>query len=92
MRRDEIDMNENFSDLSVENINLFIDNMLPIDSTSESDENFNVNLEASIDETIEHLEKILKLEALSDNELAELYATEAELQEDITILDFDDEY
>jgi hypothetical protein len=70
----------------------FLDTILSTNYTSENSEIFNINLEASIDDTIDKLEKILHLEALSDDELADLYATDCELHDDIDALDFDGAY
>ncbi len=72
--------------------NSFLDTTLLSNSGSENSKNFNINLEASIDDAIEKLEKILHLEALSDDELADLYATDCELHDDIDVLDFDGAY
>lgn len=93
MNNDDLNMNEfSFDEIHKETMNSFLDDILPISAISDNHDMFNVSLEASIDNTIEMLEKVLNLEALSDDELAELYATDAELHEDIEMLDFDDSY
>ncbi len=72
--------------------NKFLDTILLSNSGSENSESFNINLEASIDDAIEKLEKVLHLEVLSDDELADLYAADYELHDDINVLDFDGAY
>lgn len=77
--------------LKQDNIDSFLDN-IPMDMITESDETFNVMLDVNIDNTIEQLERILKLEALSDEEWEELHASDDALQEDIEMLNFDSAY
>ena len=93
MKNDDLNLNDDIIfDFNKSNIDTFLEAMIPISGMSDNDEIFDANLEASIDDTIEKLEKILNLEALSDDEMIELYAIDDELHDDIDILDFDGEY
>ena len=90
---DDLNMNDDIGlNFNNSNIDIFLEATLPFNTGLEGDEVFDAHLEATIDDTIEKLEKILKLEALSDDELAELHTIDAELHEDIDMLDFDDRY
>jgi hypothetical protein len=90
---DDLNMNDDITlDFNHSNIDNFLETMLPLNTGSDSDEVFDVQLDTLIDDTIEKLEKILKIEALSDDELAELHRVDAELHEDIDVLDFDATY
>ncbi|MFT6072305.1 MAG: hypothetical protein ACJAXL_000842 [Alphaproteobacteria bacterium] len=53
------------------------------------DEETTQEFDASIDQAIDDLERILKIQALHDNEWSEIYEPEIEFHDDIQTLDFE---
>lgn len=90
MNREDMNTSELEFDPNKTNIEGFIERILPTNSATEDSEVFSVTVETAIDEVIDQLEKILNLQALTDDEWAQLYEEEQELHDDIEMLDFDD--
>lgn len=93
MSSDDLNSNNDvYLDFNNSKIDALLEDIASDESSTDTEEIPDMSLDATINDAITKLEKALNIVALSDDEMAEIYAVDEELHEDIDVLDFDDEF